>query len=55
MVAKEVVDILAGRLAEVEILTLSEKLAAKMAHTLLTILAYKLVEEESEITAETVT
>ena len=38
-----------------EILSLSETLAGKMAFTLVATLAYKLLEVESEITGETVT
>ena len=40
---KVVVDILVDKLAEVQIRPLSEKIAEKMAHTLVATHAYKLV------------
>jgi len=52
--ARAVVDKLADKLAKVEILTLSGKLAEKIAHTLVTKLAHKLVQVEKEITGETI-
>ena len=55
MEARVVVDTLADKLAKVEILTLSEKHGEKTAHTLVTTLAYKLVQVESKITGETLT
>ena len=54
VLAKVVIDTLADKLPEVQVLTLSETLAEKKAHALVTKLAYHL-EVESETTGKTVT
>ena len=55
MVAKVVIDTLTDKIAEVEVLTLSETLAKKKDHALVAKLAYNLEEVENETTGETVT